>query len=333
MATNILSRRQRGGPKSTRTALVLHYHRVVEAQADPNRLCVTPQHFSEQLAFLRSHFDPVPLSQLLPTMARQDGPSRPVAITMDDGYADNLHNAKPLLEHYSVPATVFVTTGSLNSPNGFWWDELETLVLQARQLPNTLLVTIDRKAHRFRTATPFWTYAARLLRRSAPSSAHIYHRLRARLLTLSNAERSKVLAEVRAQVDAAPRLESCRVLSRKELRELVRDGLIEIGAHTVTHPVLSALSAKDQEAEIRQSKNDLEQIVETTITAFAYPYGSPLSYTAATISAVREAGFAIACTTLADHVRPNTDPFQLPRFSVGNWSRQELARQLGKIGW
>ena len=64
-----------------------------------------------------------------------DVPSAGVVVTFDDGYADNFHNAKPLLERYEIPATVFVTTGYLQDQREFWWDELERILLQPGTLP------------------------------------------------------------------------------------------------------------------------------------------------------------------------------------------------------
>ena len=93
--------------------LVLLYHRVAEVPSDPFNLCVTPRHFAEHLEVLKKYTQPVPLQQLVKTSQEGNSPNWSVAITFDDGYADNLYNAKPLLEKYEIPATVFVATGNL----------------------------------------------------------------------------------------------------------------------------------------------------------------------------------------------------------------------------
>src|SRR5207253_879407 len=84
---------------------------------------------------------------------------------------------------------------------------------------------------------------------------------------------------------------SHRILSESEVIELSKSELIEIGAHTVTHPMLSELSIDQQRAEIRSSKQMLEEMIGRRVSSFAYPYGTTDSYTAGTVASVREAGF------------------------------------------
>jgi peptidoglycan/xylan/chitin deacetylase (PgdA/CDA1 family) len=101
--------------------------------------------------------------------------------------------------------------------------------------------------------------------------------------------------------------------------------LIEIGAHTVTHPALSRLAPAEQRAEITQGKLQLETLVARPVASFAYPFGDQGAETAAL---VREAGFRAACTTEAAPVRRNTDLCQLPRIAVADWDDQTFARML-----
>ena len=108
--------------------LVLTYHRVIiEKTEDPYRLgmCVTQQTFEKQIAFLREYFEPIQLGDGISRI--QQGlkiPRRAVSITFDDGYADNLYNALPILHRYAVPATIFVITGGLEIGSHMWWDRV-----------------------------------------------------------------------------------------------------------------------------------------------------------------------------------------------------------------
>jgi peptidoglycan/xylan/chitin deacetylase (PgdA/CDA1 family) len=105
---------------------ILLYHRVAELERDPQRLAVTPEHFDEHLRVLGATCTPVAYADV-PSLLRTPRrlPERAVAVTFDDGYRDNLHAAKPLLERHGVPATVFVASGYVGSGRAFWWDELE----------------------------------------------------------------------------------------------------------------------------------------------------------------------------------------------------------------
>ncbi len=91
--------------------LILLYHRVAEVVSDPWSLCVSPRHFAEHLEVLQKLGFVVRLGHLNQTLQDGNRPHRQIVITFDDGYADNLYNAKPLLERYEIPATIFLTTG------------------------------------------------------------------------------------------------------------------------------------------------------------------------------------------------------------------------------
>src|SRR3984885_13350842 len=91
--------------------MILVYHRVAEANVDPWALGVTPVHFAQHLQVLNTIANPVSLRDLVNAKSDRALPPRPVCITFDDGYADNLYAAKGALEAHRAPATVFVTTG------------------------------------------------------------------------------------------------------------------------------------------------------------------------------------------------------------------------------
>jgi peptidoglycan/xylan/chitin deacetylase (PgdA/CDA1 family) len=93
-----------------RRAVILLYHRVTELAADPQLLSVSPQHFAEHLDVIRKVGLPMPLKSLWQDGRRERSSKCDVIVTFDDGYADNLYNAKPLLESHDVPATVFVSS-------------------------------------------------------------------------------------------------------------------------------------------------------------------------------------------------------------------------------
>ena len=122
-------------------AVILLYHRVYDADFDPWLLSVSPKNFDDQMAHLRRHYALLSLPELRQTLAAGRVPRAAVAVTFDDGYGDNLRNAKPILERHRVPATVFVTSGYVGAQREFWWDELERVVLHAPRVPEQLAVT------------------------------------------------------------------------------------------------------------------------------------------------------------------------------------------------
>lgn len=116
--------------------VILLYHRIAEPRSDPWGLCVSPERFRAQLAMLVAERRVLPLDELVSRLAAGDAPRFATAITFDDGYADNLEAAAPLLEEAGLPATLFVTSGAIGSGEPFMWDEpiAEALPMDAVQL-------------------------------------------------------------------------------------------------------------------------------------------------------------------------------------------------------
>lgn len=319
-------------------AIILLYHRVAELPSDPYLLCVTPQHFAEHLEVLRKHYYSMGLRQLVQAVKEGNIPRLAMVITFDDGYADNLYNAKPLLEKYGIPATVFVTSGYVGRECEFWWDELDRIFLQPGQLPETLRLSIKGSIYEWQLGEVGY-YSKQAYQRhrgwsiwekNDPTQRHFLIRSLYQLIRpLAQGEQRKVLNQllVLAGKESTGR-SAYRVLSPDEVVRLAEDGLIEVGAHTVTHPVLSVLPVGEQRDEIQRSKVILEEILGCSVTSFAYSFGQPADYTSETVKIVRESGFASACLNFAGIVEPGVNYFQLPRIVVYDWDGDAFMRHL-----
>lgn len=322
-------------------AVVLLYHRVAELKTDPQRLGVRPSRFAEQLNVLARRYRVLSLNALADWLAgRGDSAGHTVAVTFDDGYQDNLVNAKPLLEQFRIPATVFVSTGHLGQSREFWWDELERILLWPSTVPHTLRVKVDGEWHEWNLndaahygEQEFVRYTAwTVTHKQDPTPRHSLYRELCRLLRpRPTDEREQVLAEIRGWARADnPIRDTHRRLSPDEVDRLGAGNLVEIGAHTVSHSRLSSLSVAAQENEILDSKVRLEAILNRPVISFAYPYGSPDDYTPETKRLVRDAGFALACSNFPEPVTRWSDRYQLPRFIVRDWSGEEFVRRLDR---
>ncbi|HBE17055.1 MAG TPA: polysaccharide deacetylase, partial [Cyanobacteria bacterium UBA11367] len=233
--------------------LILLYHRISDLPSDPYLLNVTPEHFAEHLAVLQgSGCTIMSLHQLMRSLQERTLPDRGIVVTFDDGYADNLYHAKPLLEKYRVPATVFVTSGYVGQQQEFWWDEVERLLLQPGTLPETLELTVKGKTYHWNLGQDanyseqdqkrdrYWHF----YQKEDPSKRHsLFRGLHEVLNQLSIKERWSVLEEVAEWSGMGSQSRSThRIMSPEEIKILGADGLVEVGAHTVNHPVLSSLS-------------------------------------------------------------------------------------------
>ncbi|OHA94169.1 MAG: hypothetical protein A3E02_00795 [Candidatus Zambryskibacteria bacterium RIFCSPHIGHO2_12_FULL_38_34] len=228
--------------------IVLIYHRVADVGSDPHKLCVSPKNFKEQIKYLKENFNIVPLYEVIQDLADGQIKSGSVAITFDDGYADTLHAALPILEKFGVPATIFVTVGSIGLPESFYWEKGTEIK--------------DRG----------------------------------------------------------------RCLTKEELIKLAEHPLIDIGAHTMTHPNMAKLDKKKQEEEIMLSKKRLEEIVNKNISLFAYPFGSKDSFTSETTRLVKNADFISAVSSKKEKVFNFSKLFAVPRINIRNCDLEEFKK-------
>jgi peptidoglycan/xylan/chitin deacetylase (PgdA/CDA1 family) len=312
-------------------AVVLLYHRIAEEENDPWDLCVSPKHFAEHLEVLRKADCPVrPLSALC---GGKKGSSK-VAITFDDGYADNLYAAKPILEKYDAFATYFLATGYIGAGEEFWWDELDRL-LEPKRLPQCLELETNNGIRRWElpenserdVAEPRLHWRAW---QSPPTRRHqIYYELYRWLFPQDVTSRSRYLELLRAWAgwDRTPR-PSRRVMTWQEVNELTKGGQMKVGAHTVHHISLADVPVAVQREEIAASKQALEEHTGSLISVFSYPYGSRSNYTSETIGVVNELGLRRAYCNYVGRITARTDPYQMPRLFVGNWDGDEFARRL-----
>jgi peptidoglycan/xylan/chitin deacetylase (PgdA/CDA1 family) len=120
-------------------------------------------------------------------------------------------------------------------------------------------------------------------------------------------------------------------MTQEELKRLAASPWAAIGAHTVTHSALSALTEEQQRHEIFTSKQDLENIIGTKIMTFSYPFGRRQDYNRTSVRLCREAGFIKAASNFPGQVHRWTDPFQLPRHLVRNWDLETFAAQMKRF--
>jgi peptidoglycan/xylan/chitin deacetylase (PgdA/CDA1 family) len=324
--------------KFTSGALILTYHRVADLPLDPQLLSVSPKYFTDHLEILKKYCSPLSLRRLNGMLSEGELPRNPVAMTFDDGYADNLAQAKPLLERYSIPATVFVTAGQVGSGREFWWDELERIFLQTAVLPKKLCFDIDGITIEWdldgaetydASAHEEWNVEVE----EDPTPRHAAYRSICQLLRpLSEACRHEVLEKLLTWSQAEQEGRNSHLpITRAELTELDAGEIIDVGAHTVTHAHLSSLPLAAQQKEIRASKAALEEILGHSVKTFAYPFGSRSDFNAETVAIVRDAGFEMACANFPGIAWRRSDRFQLPRLLVRNWDGETFERWLR--GW
>jgi len=284
---------------------------VTDLQSDPEMLAVSPENFRLHMEFLKQQFRIVRFEE-----EWSDLKEPAVVITFDDGYADNILEALPILEEIGVPATFFVSTGRIGTDNEFWWDRLEGILLQNGEFPPRFEL---QDAHLNRA----WDTDTLQQRRV------LYAALIELMHEVSPDRQEAWLGQLEQWAgadDAARNLHRC--MTEAEVKRLAASPWATIGAHTVTHSALAALSEEQQRQEIFTSKQDLENITDSAIKTFSYPFGRKKDYDRISVRLCREAGFIKAASNFPSQVHKWSDPFQLPRHLVRNW---DLAKFTAKL--
>ncbi|MBH1983717.1 MAG: polysaccharide deacetylase family protein [Burkholderiales bacterium] len=288
------------------TLSILIYHRVL---ARPDPLFpgeVDAALFGRQLRLVKRFHTPLPLAEAVQRL--QDGslPARAACITFDDGYADNAQVALPLLQRHGLHATFFIATGYLDG--GQMWND--TVIEAVRQAPAPVLDLRELGLD----CLP----VANLAQRQAAIATVL-----GQLKYLPFDRRQQLAMQIRRQAGATAGAPA--MLSTAQLRQLQAAGM-ELGAHTVSHPILSTLPEQEARLDIANGKHQLESLIQAPVTLFAYPNGKAgRDYGAPHVAMVRSLGFTAAVATDWGVARPGAglDLLQLPRFTP--WDRGRLA--------
>ena len=271
-------------------AVVLLYHRVAALEHDPLGLAVAPGRFAEQMELLAGRV--VPLAQLVAERAPGS-----VAITFDDGYADNV----PALAGLGLPVTLFVSTGQVDEGRGFWWDQL------GRLAPVPARAELHGQDRAWRDGGAAREALQRELQACAPE---------------------QIAAALEQLGLAGPPDPGDRPMTVAELRGLHAAG-VAVGAHTRSHRGLAYAPDRDQRVEIERSRDDIENWLGEAPRAFSYPFGVPgADVSATTMRLVREAGFAFALVNAPRAVGPRDDAFAIPRFAAPDVGADAFRRWL-----
>lgn len=201
-----------------------------------------------------------------------------ICLTIDDGYRCNAEIALPILRRYEAPATIFVPSGVLDRSLDAWWLQIEQMVKNEEN--------------------PAGAYDAMLAEINRDPEA---------------------LARMRETFPADQReLNERYFMNASEVKAIDQDPLIEIGGHTITHPLLKTLSDDEAYKEILQNKRDLEDLLGRSVDVFAYPFGNAQACGAREYALVERAGYKIGVTTRDGNVLPDHERHMtaLPRYSV-----------------
>ena len=282
---------------------ILIFHRVLE-QADALAPSVpSAAEFEARMRWIAGWFNVLPLDQAVDRLFQGAIPTRALAITFDDGYADNLAIAAPILHRLGLTATFFITTGYLG--DGCMWNDRVIEAVRACRQDRLDLSALGLKAYPLATLSERCAAIDSIL-------TDIKH--------LEQARRQALADQIVAAAGGHPL--PALMMNHDQVRALHALGM-QVGGHTVTHPILTRLTPDAAFEEMRRGKQELEQIVGAPVPLFAYPNGVPRQdYGAEHARMVSGCGFSAAVSTARGAANARSDRYQLPRFTP--WDRSRL---------
>lgn len=297
------------GPRAKLQILI--YHRVLSEQdelqpGEPDTLT-----FRWHVKTLFNCFNVMPLGEAIQRLRDKTLPSRAACITFDDGYRDNAENALPILREFGLPATFFVTTGFINS--GIMWNDRVIEVIRAMEEPVLDLSSIG---------------LGKVLVSDTVEKRQAIKTILPKIKHLEADEREQVVAAIQELADVE--IPDSLMMSEEQIRHLRACGM-EIGAHTVSHPILASLDSAQALKEIADSKHYLENLLGEPVTLFAYPNGKrDKDFLPEHVEMVKSQGFAAAVTTEWGVSNRQSNPYLLNRFTPWDETPLKFASRLMK---
>jgi len=294
---------------------VVTYHGVLPPEYKPvdpafDGNLVTAEILRQQLRLLKTHYNVISPEDVLAWRQGSELPARAVLLTCDDGLLNHLTDMVPVLQQEGVQCLFFVTAASAGEERKMlWYEELFLLFLSAPEGPLSMsrdAIEIRGKLGSREQRRALWWNCVKLMSQ------------------LDAEARSAFLRAVREQLrggresfDSADPV-ACRrfgLMTRGDLRQLAAAGMT-IGAHTVSHPVLSQMPPELAFAEIGESRARLESALQQRVWAFAYPFGDAQSVTPEVLTFPKQAGFEAAFLNFGGGLGAALPPFALPRIHV-----------------
>jgi peptidoglycan/xylan/chitin deacetylase (PgdA/CDA1 family) len=315
MLSHLLRALSPAGARGRLSILILH--RVLPAVDPLFPDEVDAARFDRMCRWLTQWFNVLPLDEAVHRLSSGTLPARALSITFDDGYADNHEVALPILQKHRLPATFYIATGFLDG--GRMWND--TVIESVRRSP------LDRLPL---DGTEVASLGALPLHEVASRSAAI-HKLLEAIKYLPGDRRLQCVGEIAERSRSA--LPVDLMMRSDHVRGLRRAGM-QIGAHTVSHPILAKLTRDAAREEIAASKQALESLLGESVELFAYPNGKPgVDYTDESVDVVRGLGFSSAVSTAWGAARRSSDVFQIPRFTPWDRSRWRFGARMARNLW
>lgn len=289
---------------------IVAYHRIcdIDDVNDRELVSATVDDFDWQISYIKKHYTPLTFEQVIGQLVSGNKlPGNSVVVTFDDGFADNYLNAYPILKKHAVPATFFIATSYIGSNETFWFNFL------SRMLMHRPGESFEIQSHEYQIPEDI---DQRL--NQVPVILDVCKQVQ-------NIKRLEILKDIQTQLNYS---DKCDILAKPmtwdNIREMCENGM-EIGSHTVTHPILSQLTPEEIRVEIHDSKNEIEKQLDREIHTISYPEGMEYAFNLDVLSEVEKAGYLLGATYIpGNNYRPKINDYLLKRVHIERYVERPL---------
>jgi len=293
--------------KQNTVLTIVTYHRIIDPDkidsANREVVSATPKEFEKQMKFVSEHFTPIDFFDLKEIVEKKKAvPQNPIIISFDDGYRDNYDNAFPVLKKFNLKGVIFLATGFIGTDKTFWWDEISSIILETSK-KQICIPSISEK----------------FLKLSEKSDVKYRRQFIEELLnkikTMPESKKNGIINELREVCGNIKNSQSV-MLDWNMALEMQKNG-VELGAHTVNHPVLSQIKHDDIRREIALSGFEIREKTGIKPVSFCYPVGKKTSFNEIIAEEVKTQGFSFAVTLIhGTNYISDISPFHLKRVNI-----------------
>ena len=304
------------GHKGSRLAIFI-YHGIVRSQINWDCF-IDDSLFRKQVAYLKKHFEIIPLSNAIERLRNREISRPTAAITLDDGFQNNYDYAFPILREAKIPATLFLVTGFLNTNYTYWYGRL------VQALSKTRKNMLEWDGRVFDLSVPECKVKTSIVIAEWLKQFH-----QSRLLD----ELRRIILELGEDPESQIEFGSpFRMLDHNSIEKMVNSGLIEFGAHTHSHAILSLLSEDERRKEIGESIQTINVLIENPSKVFAYPNGLDGDYNNDIFSLLESYGIKASLTAISGPNDDTTPLMELRRYPISErWTMHEFKQVINRI--
>ena len=283
--------------KNDNSALyVLTYHRILEKTDPLQPDLITQKEFDFQMWLVKKLFTVIDLEYALKAQQNNNLPSNAICISFDDGYLDNYTHALPILKKHDMSATFFLISSAVSSGENLWYDNIIEQIRNHTE-PHIDLTKLGLKYFSMRTNDQKQQAINAILE----YAKHLHSQ------------------ELKIFIDNFNSLVPCRkqtqlMMTKKEVLELMAESM-QIGSHGVEHHILSTQDSNQSRINIKQSKHDLEEMLNIQINLYAYPNGKKADFNQMHTDYIEQSGYSGALTSCYGSISKNSDRFTLNRIT------------------